>query len=87
MAKVQISIDGDLLKRLDDYANRSGLTRSGVVTHSVVQFLDTVDCLNAMKTVSVSLQRIAASGTVSDADMKSLREFEILSSAVLGQRV
>ena len=40
MAKVQISIDEELLKRIDFYAEKTYSTRSGLVARVMVEFLD-----------------------------------------------
>ena len=40
MAKVQISLDEELLKRIDFYAEKTYTTRSGLIARVMVEFLD-----------------------------------------------
>lgn len=40
MAKVQISLDDELLERIDFYAKKTYATRSGLIARVLVEFLD-----------------------------------------------
>ena len=40
MAKVQISLDDELLERIDFYAKNTYATRSGLIARVLVEFLD-----------------------------------------------
>lgn len=79
MAKVQISIDDGLLNRLEAYASKNYLSRSGIITLACTQFLNTYETTQAIRDISVSLRRIADTGVVDDETMKEIRQFEIFS--------
>ncbi len=38
--KVTISLDDNLLKRIDDYAKKNGVKRSGLISIACSQYLD-----------------------------------------------
>lgn len=40
MAKVQISLEDELLERIDFYAKKTYATRSGLIARVMVEFLD-----------------------------------------------
>lgn len=81
--KVQITMDEELLSRLDSWADDNYLNRSGLITVAVAQYLKQGEAVRAVKGIALSLRKIADSGNVTDEQMKELEDFaravEILS--------
>lgn len=73
--KVQITMDEELLSRLDAWADDSYMTRSGLITVAVSQYLNQVEAVKAVKGVALSLRKIADSGFVTDEQMKELEDW------------
>lgn len=73
--KVNISLDDELLKRIDDFADTNYLTRSGLVTVAVSQYLLQREALAAVKQMSISFKRIADSGKFDEESVSELAEF------------
>lgn len=73
--KVQITMDEELLARLDSWADDSYQTRSGLITVAVSQYLNQVEGIKAVKGVALSLRKIADSGAVTEEQMKELEDW------------
>lgn len=85
MAKVQISIDEELLERVDQYATKNYLSRSGFITLALSEKLNQVEVFSAIKQLQVALTSIASKDTISEADLEQLRKFEIIANMMLGK--
>lgn len=73
--KVQITMDEELLSRLDSCAKDVYSNRSGLITVAVSQYLNQVEAVAAVKGVALSLRKIADSGIVTDEQLKELEDF------------
>ncbi len=73
--KVNISLDEDLLKRADDYADANYLTRSGLFTVALNQYLVQREAIAAVKQMSIAFKRIADSGKFDEKTISELAEF------------
>ena len=83
--KVQISINDDLLKRIDEYADNAYTTRSGVITLATSQFLNSAEVVFAVKDMALSMRKLADSGVVDEETQKKLEDFERLSSMLFSK--
>ena len=84
MAKFQVSMDDELATRLEEYADRHFMTRSGVVTLACNQLLLTEDVQRSIKTIALAMRRIADSNKIDDKSKEELREFELLAKMFAG---
>lgn len=78
MAKVQISVDDELLKRIDNYSDRNYLSRSGLITLACSQYLNQAEVVTAVKDMALCMRKIADAGTVDAETQKQLEDFERL---------
>lgn len=76
MAKVQISIDDDLLHRADMYADSNYMSRSGLITLCLAQYLNSNDVIRAVQDMALSMRKIADTGKIDHETMEELEEFE-----------
>ncbi len=76
MAKVQISINDDLLKRIDNYAQDNYMTRSGIIGTAVTEYLNTREVIMLVKNLSLAIGKIADTGNVDNETMEKLEDFE-----------
>lgn len=84
MAKVQISIDDELLQRVDRQADANYMSRSGLISLACSQFLNSQDVMLAIKDISLAMRKIADNGTVDQETMEQLEDFERLSRMLTG---
>lgn len=78
MAKVQISVDDELLKRIDNYSDRNYLSRSGLITLACSQYLNQAEVVMVVKDMALCMRKIADAGTVDSETQKQLEDFERL---------
>lgn len=74
--KVNITLDDELMKRLDDYADRNYMSRSGLVSLAVTQYLNTNEMILAVKDMSLCMRKIADTGIIDHETMEQLEDFE-----------
>lgn len=73
--KISISLDDELLKSADTYADENYITRSGLISLALSSFLNAQEARLAFSICANALQRIADSGNVDDDTMQELQSF------------
>lgn len=76
MAKVQISIDDELLEKLDVCADEMYMSRSGFISYSVAQIVNSSLMMKAIKDMAITMRIIAESGEIDEESKKQIEEFE-----------
>lgn len=76
MAKVQISIDDNLLSRIDKYAHDNYTSRSGLISLGMTEYLNTKEVIGLVKNMSFAIRKIADNNVVDDDTLKQLEDFE-----------
>lgn len=84
MKKVQISIDDELLERLDKYAENNYMSRSGFIALACNNYLSSVEALSLIRSLDMAMRKIADTGVIDFEAQKQLEEFERFSSMILG---
>jgi len=68
--KIMISMDEDLIKKVDEYADRNYTTRSGVITLGVNNILFQDECNHALNKLALAMERIADNDNKIDSQSK-----------------
>ena len=84
MAKINISLDDNLLERMDMYAEDNYMSRSGLVSISVAQYLNANEVMTLVKDMSLAMRKIADSGTIDSETEQKLEDFERISKMLVG---
>lgn len=82
--KVGITLDDNLMKRIDDYADENYMSRSGLISLAVTQYLNSADVTRAVKDMALAMRKIADTGTIDEDTQKQLDDFERLSKMLTG---
>ena len=85
MAKVQISIDDELLARIDNFSDNNYMSRSGLITQACVQYLNEAEIVVLVKDMSLAMRKIADTGKVDHETMDQLEDFERICKVLTGQ--
>lgn len=83
--KVGITLDDELMKRIDDYADENYMSRSGLISLACTQYLNTAEVTHAIKEMALCMRKIADSGKVDHETMEQLKDFERLSKILVGK--
>lgn len=81
--KVQITLDDTLMKRVDAYADENYMSRSGLLSLAVTQYLNAAEVTKVIKEMAVCMRKIADNGTVDHETMEQLEDFERLSKMLV----
>lgn len=73
--KVTISLDDNVLKRIDDYAKKNGVKRSGLISIACMEYLDAKDSLKAVEAISLVMRQFVDNSD-EKLDDKTFQEFE-----------
>lgn len=84
--KVQISINEELLNRADKYATDNYMSRSGLISLSLTQFLNANDVTYAIKDMALSMRKIADTGQLDHETIQKLEDFERLAKMLYGAK-
>lgn len=85
MKKINISINEELLDRADKYGEQNYLSRSGLISLALSQYLAAQEANAMLKGMSVAMQKIADKGEIDDATMEQLEDFQRICNAVVGK--
>ena len=77
--KINMTINDELLKRVDDYAKANYLSRSGFLAICATQYLNAAELTASINSMALCFRQIAETGSLSDEQMKQLKDFEVLS--------
>lgn len=76
--KLGISLDDNLVARIDSYVSSNYMSRSGLISLACTQFLNANEVVVAVKELSLAMRKIAESGSIDVDTRKKLEDFERL---------
>lgn len=77
--KVQITMDSNLLKTVDEYCDKHFLNRSWMISQACLQVINQQKLIDAISTMSLAIKKAAETGELDDDTRKQLQDFEVLS--------
>lgn len=84
--KVNVTLDEELMRRIDEYAEENYLNRSSLVSLATSQFLNAADVTKAIKDMAFAMRKIADNGEIDDESRRQLEDFERLSRMLVGAK-
>ena len=83
--KVNITLDEELLQRIESYADENYLTRSGLISLAASQFLLQAEASRAIVNISLAMRKIADTGCITEDEKKQLEDFERFARMLSGK--
>lgn len=74
--KVNVTLNDELMERVDSYAQQNYMSRSGLISLATSQYLNGVQMITAIQEMSVCMRKIADTGAVDDDTRKKLEDLE-----------
>lgn len=74
--KLGISLDEDLLKRADAYADKNYMSRSGLISLALSAYLSSAELVGYMRDLSLCVRKIADTGTVDHETLEQIEDLE-----------
>lgn len=78
--KINVSMDDELVTRIDSYADLTYTTRSGLITTAVTQYLNSKEMIIAINDMGHAMKKIADKGEIDEETRKELDDFVRLAS-------
>jgi len=78
MKTVQISVNEDLLKKIDDYAKENFLSRSGFFSMLANNHFQALEVTNSLKDITLSVRKVAENNEIDEETARKLEDFERL---------
>lgn len=82
MAKVQISIDDELMQKVDAYIEKNYMSRSGFFAMLANQHFQALQVTDSLKDITLSIRKVADTNEIDDETQKKLEDFERLTKLV-----
>lgn len=82
--KVQISMDEELVRRIDKQADALYMTRSGYIASACAQTLNATEMMVAIKDVSLAMRKIADTAQIDEESRNQLEDFERMVKLISG---
>lgn len=82
--KVGITLDEELMQRVDEYAEENYLNRSSLISIATTQYLNAADVTKAIREMTLVMRKIADTGMVDEDTKRQLEDFERLSKMLVG---
>lgn len=83
--KLQITMDAELLKDVDDYCDKNYMNRSWLISQALVQVINQQKVIDSMLNLSISLKKAVERGDIDDDVKKEIESFDALSKLFLGK--
>lgn len=74
--RIQISVDEELLAKVDQYAEDNYTSRSGVFVQGAANIVNQAAVLSAVRNISLAMRKIADSGNVDPSALEQFKDFE-----------
>lgn len=81
--KVGITLDNNLLARIDMFADENYMSRSGFISLACTQYLNSLELTKAISDIAIAMRKIADTGKVDHETMEQLEDFERLSKMLV----
>lgn len=85
MLKIGITMNEELASRMDEYAADNYMSRSGVISLAVSQFLNAKEVSKCLKELTEVMKEIAAKGVMDDDSMQKLEDIERVMKLMSGE--
>ena len=85
MKKIQISIDEELLTRIDNYSRKNYMSRSGFISLACNNHLNSVEAVSLISNMNAAMKRVAETGTCDPETLKQLEDFDSYVKMIIGK--
>ena len=74
-AKLQITMDEELLNAVDDYCDKNFMNRSWLISQSLVQVINQQKMIDSIVNISVALKNVSVKGELDEDTRKEMESF------------
>lgn len=85
-AKLQITMDQELLNAVDDYCDKNFMNRSWLISQSLVQVINQQKMIDSIVNISVALKNVSEKGQLDEDTRKEMESFETMCKMFIGKK-
>lgn len=74
--KINVTIDNDLLKEVDEFAEKNYISRSGLLSVAVNQYINANKTIFVMQDLALTMHKIADTNEIDDETKEKLDDLE-----------
>lgn len=78
--KANITLDDKLMERVDAYADNNYMSRSGLISVALTDYLNAKEMITSISDIAVTMKKIADKGIVDHETMEQLEDLERLAN-------
>lgn len=82
--KLGISLDDELLKRADAFADKNYMSRSGLISLALSSYLNSAELVGYLRDLSLCVRKIADTGNVDHETVEQLEDLERVAKLLSG---
>lgn len=84
-AKLQITMDEELLNAVDEYCDKNYMNRSWLISQSLVQVINQQKIIDALTNISIAIKNVSQNGDLDDDTLKDMERFETMVKMFIGK--
>lgn len=84
-AKLQITMDEELLNAVDEYCDKNYMNRSWLISQSLVQVINQQKMIDAIANISIALKNVSEKGDLDVETRKEMETFETMCKMFIGK--
>ena len=85
-AKLQITMDEELLNEVDEYCDKNYMNRSWLISQALVSVLNQQKLIDAMLNISIALKNVSENGEVDEETKQEMEKLETLCKLVISKK-
>lgn len=84
--KVQITIDDELLRDVNDYCDKNYMNRSCLVSQSLLQVINQQKVIDSLTNLTIAIKNISQTGNVDENILQEINSFELLCKMLISKQ-
>jgi len=85
-AKLQITMDEELLNAVDQYCDKNFMNRSWLISQSLVQVINQQKMIDSIVNISVAMKNVSEKGEIDENTRKEMETFETMCKMFIGKK-
>ena len=85
-AKLQITMDEELLNSVDEYCDKNFMNRSWLISQSLVQVINQQKMIDSIVNISVAMKNVSEKGEIDENTRKEMETFETMCKMFIGKK-
>lgn len=85
-AKLQITMEEELLNSVDDYCDKNYMNRSWLISQALVQVLNQQKMIDALTNISIAMRNVSEKGEIDEDTKRQMEQFESLCKLFLSSK-